>query len=87
MFTGIVEEVGTLRRLTNITNGARLTVAAHIVTQDAQLGDSIAVNGVCLTVVEKSADSFSADLSAETCETRGTNDDDKDSYTHAGKAK
>jgi riboflavin synthase len=66
MFTGIVEEVGTIRRLTNITNGARLTVAAHTVTQDAKLGDSIAVNGVCLTVVEKSADTFAADLSAET---------------------
>ncbi len=66
MFTGIVEEVGAIRRLTNITNGARLTVAAHIVTQDAKLGDSIAVNGVCLTVVEKTSDSFAADLSAET---------------------
>lgn len=66
MFTGIVEEVGALRRLTNITNGARLTVTANTVTQDAKLGDSIAVNGVCLTVVEKTADSFAADLSAET---------------------
>ena len=66
MFTGIVEEVGALRRITHIANGARLTVAAHIVTQDAKLGDSIAVNGVCLTVVEKSADTFAADLSAET---------------------
>ncbi len=66
MFTGIVEEVGAIRRLTNITNGARLTVAAHTVTHDAKLGDSIAVNGVCLTVVEKTADSFAADLSAET---------------------
>jgi riboflavin synthase len=66
MFTGIVEEVGAIRRITHIANGARLTVAAHIVTQDAKLGDSIAVNGVCLTVVEKSADTFAADLSAET---------------------
>lgn len=66
MFTGIVEEVGALRRITHIANGARLTVAAHTVTQDAKLGDSIAVNGVCLTVVEKSADTFAADLSAET---------------------
>ncbi|NOT62361.1 MAG: riboflavin synthase [Acidobacteria bacterium] len=66
MFTGIVEEVGLIRRITHSANGARLMVAAHSVTQDAQLGDSIAVNGVCLTVVEKSADSFAADLSAET---------------------
>ncbi len=66
MFTGIVEELGTIRRITQITNGARLEVAAQTVLSDAKLGDSIAVNGVCLTVVAKSADSFAADLSAET---------------------
>jgi riboflavin synthase len=66
MFTGIVEELGTIRRITQITNGARLEVAAHTVLTDAKVGDSIAVNGVCLTVVAKSADSFAADLSAET---------------------
>jgi riboflavin synthase len=66
MFTGIVEEVGTIRRLTKNTNGARLTVAAQTILSDARLGDSIAVNGVCLTVVETSADTFAADLSAET---------------------
>lgn len=66
MFTGIVEELGQIRRLAQSTNGARLEIAAQIVMADAKLGDSIAVNGVCLTVVEKGADWFAADLSAET---------------------
>lgn len=66
MFTGIVEEVGHIRRLTQIANGARLAIAAQTVLAGAKLGDSIAVNGVCLTVVEQGADWFAADLSAET---------------------
>lgn len=66
MFTGIVEEVGQIRRLAQIANGARLEIAAQTVLADAKLGDSIAVNGVCLTVVEQGTDWFAADLSAET---------------------
>jgi riboflavin synthase len=66
MFTGIIEELGTIRRITQITNGARLEVAARIVMADAKLGDSIAVNGVCLTVVAQGPDWFVTDLSAET---------------------
>jgi len=63
MFTGIIEELGTLRRVTSARDGARLEVTA---LAGAQIGDSIAVNGVCLTVVEKGADWFAADVSAET---------------------
>lgn len=66
MFTGIVEEVGTIRHVKTAPDGARLTVAARTVLSDAKLGDSIAVNGVCLTMVERGADWFAADLSAET---------------------
>ena len=66
MFTGIVEEVGTIRHIKTAHDGARLTVAARTVLSDAKLGDSIAVNGVCLTIVERDADWFAADLSAET---------------------
>ncbi len=66
MFTGIVEEVGHIRRLTQIANGARLAIEAQTVLAGAKLGDSIAVNGVCLTVVEQGPDWFAADLSAET---------------------
>lgn len=66
MFTGIVEEVGQIRRLVQISNGARLEIAAQVVLADAKPGDSIAVNGVCLTVVDRNPGGFAADLSAET---------------------
>src|SRR4051812_13012338 len=51
MFTGIVEELGTVRAITPNEGGARLEIAARTVLDDAVLGASIAVNGVCLTVV------------------------------------
>ncbi len=66
MFTGIVEELGQIRRLAHSPNGARLEITALTMLTGAKLGDSIAVNGVCLTVVEQGADWFAADLSAET---------------------
>lgn len=66
MFTGIIEELGTIRRIASARDGARLEVSARTVLTDAKLGDSISVNGVCLTIVEKSSDSFAADVSAET---------------------
>ncbi len=66
MFTGIIEELGTIRNIATAQDGARLHVSAKIVLTDAKLGNSIAVNGVCLTVVEQAADWFAADVSAET---------------------
>jgi len=66
MFTGIIEELGTIRRITAARDGARLEVSAHTVLSDAKIGDSIAVNGVCLTVVKSGSDWFAADVSAET---------------------
>ena len=66
MFTGIIEELGAIRRITPARDGARLEVSARTVLSDAKLGDSIAVNGVCLTVVDKASDWFAADVSAET---------------------
>ena len=62
MFTGIVEEVGTVTGL----EGQRLTIAASRVLEDVKLGDSIAVNGACLTVVDFQASSFSVELAPET---------------------
>jgi riboflavin synthase len=61
MFTGIIEELGTV-----IAAGTRLSVACSTVLADASVGDSIAVNGVCLTAAELRPDSFSADLAPET---------------------
>jgi riboflavin synthase len=69
MFTGIVEERGEVvdLRVTDADAGsARLTVRGPKVTQDVGHGDSIAVSGVCLTVVDRSADTFTVDVMAET---------------------
>lgn len=66
MFTGIIEELGTLRQVERRGAGARVTIAARIVTEGTQEGDSIAVNGVCLTALDVTAQSFAADVSGET---------------------
>ena len=66
MFTGIVEELGRVVRLETAEDCARLTVEAPTVTQDASLGDSISVNGCCLTVAAVHGSTFTADLMAET---------------------
>lgn len=66
MFTGLVEEVGTVRSVTPVGNGARVVIEAALVLGDAQLGASIAVNGCCLTVVEFDATSWAADAVPET---------------------
>jgi riboflavin synthase len=68
MFTGIVEERGELLRRVDLEEAARLTVRARSVTADARHGDSIAVNGVCLTVVEAGVEEFTADVMRETLE-------------------
>ena len=66
MFTGIVEELGRVVRLETVEDCARLTVEAPTVTQDASLGDSLSVNGCCLTVAAVHGSTFTADLMAET---------------------
>ncbi|MGV9711189.1 riboflavin synthase [Gordonia sp. NPDC003424] len=66
MFTGIVEELGTIVARDDLPDAARLTVRGPLVTSDAKFGDSIAVNGVCLTVVEQGPDEFTVDVMAET---------------------
>ena len=67
MFTGIIQSVGTLRRLEPRGGDARLTIATgKLPMADVALGDSIAVNGVCLTAVALSPDAFGADVSRET---------------------
>jgi riboflavin synthase len=66
MFTGIIEELGTVMPLSEQSTGARLVVACKAVLQDAGEGASIAVNGTCLTAVELTPDYFAADLAPET---------------------
>jgi riboflavin synthase len=66
MFTGIVEELGEITGRDVLADAARLTIRGHVVTSDAGHGDSIAVNGVCLTVAELLPDGqFTADVMAE----------------------
>lgn len=66
MFTGIIEELGEITSVETHTAGSRITVAAKIVTADVSNGDSIAVNGVCLTALDVTPTSFAADASPET---------------------
>jgi riboflavin synthase len=66
MFTGIVEELGSVKALTRGSGAARLTISASTVLQGTALGDSICVNGVCLTVVDLTRTEFSADVARET---------------------
>ena len=66
MFTGIIEETGMVRAVKNTGNSLKLTIAAAKVLQGTKLGDSIAVNGICLTVDELGRDSFTADVMSET---------------------
>lgn len=66
MFTGIIEELGTVASIQTRDDGARIRVASELVTSDTNEGDSIAVNGVCLTALDVSPEGFSADLSQET---------------------
>lgn len=65
MFTGIVEETGTVVSFVEQDSAWRLVLEAHVVTQGLQLGDSVAVNGCCLTAVEFSEDRIEFDLLAE----------------------
>lgn len=66
MFTGIVEEVGTIKSIQMGGNSAILTIEARKVLEDTKPGDSIAVNGVCLTATKLGKDYFTADVMAET---------------------
>jgi riboflavin synthase len=66
MFTGLVEEIGHIQRVTPEATGVRITVEAARVLEATAVGDSIAVNGCCLTVVELGPHSFSAHAGTET---------------------
>jgi riboflavin synthase len=66
MFTGIIQELGSVISLEQNSAGARLTVQCQEVLTDAKIGASIAVNGACLTAVQITAGAFSADLAPET---------------------
>ena len=71
MFTGIIEELGTVRTIERTTDSARVTIEGPLVVSDAEHGASISVNGVCLTVVTHDDATFSADVMAQTLSASG----------------
>ena len=66
MFTGIIEELGRVREIEQRGEDARIVIEARAVTEGSREGDSISVNGVCLTALDVTPDSFAADVSKET---------------------
>ena len=66
MFTGIVEEVGIVQLVDRLPQSARIEIEAKKTLENSKIGDSIAVNGACLTVTNLTMDRFNADISAET---------------------
>ncbi|WP_461636559.1 riboflavin synthase [Labilibaculum euxinus] len=66
MFTGLIEEIGSIKSIQSGGKSIRLTVSARKIMDDVKLGDSIATNGICLTVVSFNSTSFSADVMPET---------------------
>jgi riboflavin synthase len=68
MFTGIVEEIGLVREVTGAGATRRLEIAASITLEGSELGASVAINGVCLTVVARRPDGFAFDVGPETLE-------------------
>lgn len=66
MFTGLIEEIGSITSITNSGDGAVVEISAHTVLQDVSHGDSIAISGVCLTVIDPTPSSFRADVMKET---------------------
>ena len=68
MFTGIVEELGVIREVRETGATRRLAVTAAVTLDGSEVGASVAINGVCLTVVERAADGFAFDVGPETLE-------------------
>jgi riboflavin synthase len=66
LFTGIVEEMGTIRSVRKGASSSVLTIGGEVIFSDLKLGDSVAVNGVCLTVTSYGSDWFTADVMHET---------------------
>jgi riboflavin synthase len=73
MFTGIIEEIGKVAKIQRTANSYVLTIEAEKILQDVHLGDSIAVNGVCLTVTSFSGKQFSVDVMPETVKATSLN--------------
>ena len=71
MFTGIVEEMGTIKSISKKSKSAVLSISGNVIFEDMKIGDSIAVNGVCLTVTSFSSNIFTADVMEVTMKSSG----------------
>lgn len=71
MFTGIIEEIGSIRELVSGSSSIKLTIDCSIITADLDIGDSIAVNGICLTVTKRGENWFTVDVMPETLRKTG----------------
>lgn len=86
MFTGLVEEKGKVVRLEELGDSIRMSIEAPVVTSDATLGDSISVNGVCLTVAELEGSVFVADIMQESLNRSALGQLDQDSTVNLERA-
>lgn len=86
MFTGIVEELGYIRRIAITGSSGQLEIQAQKVLEGTKIGDSIAVNGICLTVTSLSGDSFTADVMAETVRRSSLSDARKGDFVNLERA-
>ena len=66
MFTGIIEEIGTIKDIKESSSSSRLNIEANHILTDVSLGDSISVNGICLTVTSFTSTNFTVDVMPET---------------------
>lgn len=86
MFTGIVEEIGQIQGISKGAKSSVLTIQGNIIFEDLKIGDSIAVNGVCLTVVTFSQDKFTANVMNETLNRSSLGELKKGSYVNLERA-
>ncbi|WP_313528253.1 riboflavin synthase [Anaerotignum sp.] len=86
MFTGLIEEVGFLDKVTSQKSGGQLVIQAKSIQEGTKLGDSIAVNGVCLTVTNLTQNSFTADVMPETLKRSNLGQLQKGSPVHLERA-
>ncbi|WP_085506335.1 riboflavin synthase [Thalassobacillus devorans] len=86
MFTGIVEEIGEIQAITSKTEAMELTITANTIVRDAKLGDSISINGVCLTITDIKNNNLSFDVMPETYHATNLNELKKGSKVNLERA-
>ena len=86
MFTGIIEELARVKKIKNKKQGIRYTISANTVLDDLKIGDSICINGVCLTVTEQQKDMFSLDIIEETLDKSNLGELKENNYVNLERA-